>query len=108
MSSGGGKTVRLHAFCSGRVQGVFFRKYTEAHVRTLAGPVTGFVRNLRDRRVEVVAEGPETSLQDLHAWLHKGSPGATVERVVANWSEPVTGNLSTFHIAADGDVGEEL
>ncbi|HWE36770.1 MAG TPA: acylphosphatase [Isosphaeraceae bacterium] len=48
--------VRRRAFYHGRVQGVGFR-YT---ARRLAGgfEVAGFVRNLRDGRVELLAEGP--------------------------------------------------
>ncbi len=46
---------RCEVFYSGRVQGVGFR-YT---VRMIAGPfgVAGFVRNLPDGRVQLVAEG---------------------------------------------------
>ena len=48
-------TVCKHAYYSGRVQGVGFR-FTAQHV---AGgfDVAGFVRNLPDGRVEVLAEG---------------------------------------------------
>ena len=53
------KRVRL--IISGRVQGVFYR----AAVRDIAAryPVTGFVRNLPNGTVEVVAEGPEPELR---------------------------------------------
>ncbi|ABC98581.1 acylphosphatase [Synechococcus sp. 65AY6Li] len=42
--------VRVHVWVRGRVQGVGFRAYTEAMARN-AG-VHGWVRNLRDGRVE--------------------------------------------------------
>lgn len=48
---------------SGRVQGVGFRASTEHIAAGFA--VTGFVRNLRDGRVEVVAEGTESELRAL-------------------------------------------
>jgi hypothetical protein len=57
--------IRLHAFVSGRVQGVFFRKHTEEEVARLGGGevIRGWVRNIksgpRAGQVEVVAEGPE-------------------------------------------------
>lgn len=53
MSQGDGQQYEV--FYAGRVQGVGFR-YT---VRSLAGrfDVTGFVRNLPDGRVHLVAEG---------------------------------------------------
>jgi acylphosphatase len=51
---------RRQIFYSGHVQGVGFRYTT----RQIAGKyaVTGFVRNLPDGRVELVAEGTETEL----------------------------------------------
>ena len=54
---------RREVYYSGRVQGVGFR-YT---VRSLAAryDVTGFVRNLGDGRVELVAEGPPTEVTGL-------------------------------------------
>lgn len=48
-------TVRLHARFFGRVQGVGFRMTTEHIARSHA--VTGYVRNLPDGSVELVAEG---------------------------------------------------
>ena len=53
--------IRKHAYYSGRVQGVGFR-YTTARV---AGnyQVNGYVRNMMDGRVEVVAEGEEIEAQ---------------------------------------------
>jgi acylphosphatase len=48
-------TVCKHAYYSGRVQGVGFR-FTAQHVAT-GFAVAGFVRNLPDGKVEVLAEG---------------------------------------------------
>lgn len=47
--------VRRRVFFSGRVQGVGFRHTTR--VIAAQHSVTGYVRNLPDARVEVVAEG---------------------------------------------------
>ncbi len=54
---------RLVAYFSGRVQGVGFR-YTAISQAQDAG-VTGYVKNLRDGRVEVVAEGTQAKLERL-------------------------------------------
>jgi acylphosphatase len=54
---------------SGRVQGVGFRWTTERIVSSL--PVCGFVRNLPDRRVEVVVTGSAVSIQQLIDGLQK-------------------------------------
>ena len=48
--------TRRHCYFSGRVQGVGFR-YTTRNI-AISYDVTGFVRNLPDGRVELVAEGP--------------------------------------------------
>lgn len=53
--------VRHTVLFSGRVQGVFFRATTQDVVR--AYRVTGFVRNLPDGRVELVAEGEAAELE---------------------------------------------
>jgi acylphosphatase len=47
--------IRRQVLFSGTVQGVFFRANTVEVSRRFE--VTGFVRNLRDGRVELVAEG---------------------------------------------------
>ena len=64
---------------SGLVQGVFFRASTGARARELG--LTGYVKNLADGRVEVVACGTPDSLAALEAWLHEGPPAARVEAV---------------------------
>jgi acylphosphatase len=66
---------------SGRVQGVFFRAATEATARRLG--LTGWVRNLADGSVELVACGDEAKLSELERWLWQGPPRARVEQVVA-------------------------
>jgi len=50
------QTVRRHAWYSGTVQGVGFRFTTRRLAR--GREVGGFVKNLPDGRVEIVAEGP--------------------------------------------------
>jgi acylphosphatase len=84
---------RIHALISGVVQGVFFRANTVEVALDLG--LKGWVRNLSDGRVEVVAEGDEVALKDFLDWLHKGPPGARVENVKYEWLEP-TGEFKTF------------
>ena len=84
---------RLHIWVSGRVQGVFFRAYTVDLAKRLG--LTGWVRNLPDRRVEIVAEGEESALQQLLAWCHEGPPAARVDQVECR-EEPVSGEFDTF------------
>jgi acylphosphatase len=70
---------------SGRVQGVFFRAATEAAARRLG--VTGWVRNLADGSVELVACGAEAKLSELERWLWQGPPRARVEQVQSQEAE---------------------
>ncbi len=87
--------MRLHAFISGIVQGVFFRSNTVAHAKQLG--LKGWVRNLDDGRVEVVAEGGVESLKKLLKWLYKGPSGAIVKKVEYEWLD-ATGEFSDFEI----------
>jgi acylphosphatase len=64
---------------SGHVQGVFYRASTREHALTLG--VTGYARNLRDGRVEVLACGSPEAVAALCRWLSAGPPGARVSDV---------------------------
>lgn len=64
---------------SGRVQGVFYRASTQTAARRLG--LSGWVRNLADGRVEVVARGPEAKLAEFALWLWQGPSGANVSTV---------------------------
>lgn len=66
---------------SGRVQGVFYRAGTQDRARRLG--LTGWVRNLPDGKVELVACGDEARLKQLEEWLWQGPPHAHVEDVTA-------------------------
>lgn len=87
--------TRLQAIVHGRVQGVNFRYYTRRRATELG--VTGFVRNLWDRTVEVVAEGRRTDLESLLSFLHVGPPAALVTKVDASWATP-TGKFNRFEV----------
>ncbi len=87
---------RLHARVRGRVQGVGFRFFVLEQANTLG--LFGWVRNLPDRRVEVVAEGERAILEQLLTELRRGPRGAYVDRVDVEWMEP-TGEFEAFRIA---------
>jgi len=86
---------RLHAFVSGRVQGVGFRWFViqEAQERNL----TGWCRNLYNGKVEVLAEGELEALNDLLQLLRKGPGGSRVSDVEAEWS-PAKGEFRRFSV----------
>ena len=76
---------RIEARIIGIVQGVFFRSYTRQKAQSLG--LKGWVANLRDGTVKVVAEGPEERLQELVQFLQHGSPQARVDNIDVNWLE---------------------
>ena len=70
---------RVRVTVHGRVQGVGFRASTAYEARRLH--VDGWVRNLDDGAVEVLAEGEPAEIDALLAWLAHGPPGARVSGV---------------------------
>ncbi len=70
---------RVHIFVKGKVQGVFFRQ----RMKDIAEKknVTGWVRNLQDKRVEAVLEGKDTDVNSVMEWSHMGPPNAIVDNV---------------------------
>jgi acylphosphatase len=66
-------------FVSGAVQGVGFRYFTQDAAEKLR--LTGYVRNLRDGRVEVFAAGTAQQLEQLRAVLERGPRFARVREV---------------------------
>ncbi|MBS0393258.1 MAG: acylphosphatase [Proteobacteria bacterium] len=64
---------------SGRVQGVFYRGSAQARARELG--ITGYARNLEDGRVEVLACGERTRVEQFVAWLWVGPTAAHVTAV---------------------------
>jgi acylphosphatase len=64
---------------SGRVQGVFFRKYTLDVALRLG--VSGFVCNKDDGTVYIEASGRADQVDQLIDWCHKGSPASKVQQV---------------------------
>jgi predicted permease/acylphosphatase len=84
---------RWHLLVSGKVQGVYYRASTEQKARELG--LTGWVRNLPDGRVEIVAEGEPLQLKALHEWCHEGPERAVVDEVAAQ-ELPATQEFTDF------------
>lgn len=90
---------RLHAVVSGRVQGVGFRYFVQREATRLK--LTGWVRNLAEGNVEVMAQGPAQALDDLLKKLREGPPFAWVRDVVVDWKDPDP-SLLTFEVRSTG------
>lgn len=89
------KKIRAHILVLGKVQGVYFRQNTRI-VATRHG-VTGWVRNLKDGRVEVLLEGYEAEVGQVIEWCHAGPPKATVSDVDIKY-EKYTGEFEEFRV----------
>lgn len=85
----------VHIFVEGRVQGVCFRYYTRQEAVKLG--LSGWVRNLSDGRVEVLAEGEEDLLRMLLDFCKHGPSHAHVSHMEYDFSES-SGNFSGFSI----------
>lgn len=70
---------------SGRVQGVGFRYFVLRQARALG--LAGWVRNLRDGRVEVLAAGDEGAMAALEGRLWSGPATAHVVDVASSPAE---------------------
>ena len=77
--------VRMTAWVHGSVQGVGFRWWTRS--RALELGLRGSATNLRDGRVQVVAEGSQDDCERLLAVLRSGTSPGTVDTVVERWSD---------------------
>jgi acylphosphatase len=95
MAGGLDDPKRVHILVSGWVQGVFFRSETCKMAEKLG--VVGWVRNTRDGRVEIVAEGEREKLEEFITWCKKGPFLARVENVKIDWQSS-TGEFLDFEV----------
>lgn len=68
--------VCRRCFVSGKVQGIFFRASARHEAEQLG--ISGYARNLSDGRVEVLACGTKSSVDQFSLWLSKGPQQAQV------------------------------
>ena len=87
----------LHAVVHGMVQGVSFRYYAQLEAIRLG--LRGWVRNMPDQTVEVLAIGSQEVLSQFEVWLRRGSPAARVERVDTEWTD------DEYHIEGADNIG---
>lgn len=74
------KTVSIHV--TGKVQAVWYRKYTVDKAVELN--ITGFVKNLPDDSVYIVATGTAEQVMQLADWCWTGSPRSKVNSVTVD------------------------
>ncbi len=88
---------RARIVVSGMVTGVGYRSYARNYAKELG--LKGFVRNMRNGKVEIVAEGYDNQINTFLQILRKGSWGAKVEDINVKWEEPMN-EFEDFRIEA--------
>lgn len=86
---------QIHVWYAGRVQGVGFRMTAEEAAHRTG--VAGWVKNLRDGRVEVVAEGEKQQLIELVDAIRYGPMRNFIQHIHVEWN-PATNAFSKFEI----------
>jgi len=89
------ENARAHLFIAGRVHGVFFRAFTRDIAHSLG--LNGWVRNLRDGRVEALFEGGKRLIEQAIKECYNGPPGARVSNIEVQW-EPYKGDEKGFSV----------
>ncbi|MGD2245441.1 MAG: acylphosphatase [Candidatus Aminicenantes bacterium] len=74
---------RAHILVFGRVQGVFFRDFTQRWASSFG--LSGWVKNLADGRVEICVEGDQDKIESLIGMVREGPPMSRVERLDVEW-----------------------
>lgn len=85
----------IYCRIEGRVQMVMFRDFAQRKARGLE--VVGWVKNLPDGTVEVVAQATPDTLKEYIAMLHEGSILSRVDSVAVDWRAP-SGHFDDFII----------
>ena len=78
--------IEIHCVITGKVQGVAYRTYVQESATEL--DLVGYVKNMTDGSVEVVAQGGPDILKDFVEYLHEGSLLSKVEGVAVDWRSP--------------------
>ena len=91
------KRCRLHIYYTGKVQGVGFRYTTKT--TAMGYEVTGVVRNLPDRRVELVAEGLKDELEAFQQGIRESGLGRLISEEEVAWEE-AKGEFRGFEISS--------
>lgn len=89
-------TRALHVWVEGRVQGVFFRESTQRRAVELG--LTGWVRNLRDGRLEALFVGEENVCRQALDYVGVGPSSAIVTGVKHEWEDAPREGGSGFEV----------
>jgi acylphosphatase len=93
------RIVRYKVLIAGSVQGVGFRYFVFERAQSLG--VTGWVRNLRDGRVEAEIEGDRDAVNQLLDSMREGPTFAHVQNV-STFPLGAGKQFNDFRVTADG------
>ncbi len=96
---------RMHAFVSGEVQGVGYREEVKRIAFDLN--ICGWVMNLEDGRVEIIAEGEDKNIEEFLDNINSKKYPVFVEYIKVE-EEIFKGEFRSFRIIRDKDVQKEL
>jgi len=87
----------LQFIVSGKVQGVYYRKYTVNALRELG--IVGYVKNLKDGNVEVVIKNnPNLNIAIILDKLKEGSPNSRVENISMQECKEIPNFSNSFEV----------
>ena len=89
----------MQILVSGKVQGVGYRNFVAAHAEALG--LTGWVRNLRDGRVEILVLADGEALENLSSQLEQGPRRSHVEELEMNEVDALL-EADDFKVIEDG------
>jgi acylphosphatase len=88
--------IRAHIHVRGRVQNVGFRAHVEYHAAQIGG-ITGWVRNVGNDTVEVVAEGERATVEKFIEFVKQGPHVSRVDETNVEYEE-ATGEFKEFGV----------
>ena len=81
------KIARKHVIVSGKVQGVGYRRSARSRANELE--LTGWVRNLQDRRVELCFQGEQGAVNEMEDWCRTGASWFRVTGITVSEDAPI-------------------
>lgn len=88
--------MQARIYVLGFVQGVGFRQFVKKNAQNLG--LLGFVTNLQDGRVEIVAQGSKETIEKLVKLCEKGSFFSDVKSIQIEWEEGSKEQFNDFQI----------
>lgn len=83
--------TRKHVFVIGKVQGVGYRWSACSRAKELG--LTGWVKNLPDRSVELCFQGGQEAVNEMENWCRTGASRFRVTRISVSEDTPIEGEI---------------